>query len=78
MEVLRQKEVILNAAGVKIIIKENPLIVLILTPIMLRANKRNFSHDIVFIDSSRSCDQTNICVTFVFGAAKIGAVPLAY
>ena len=31
----------------------------------------------VFIDLSGSCDQTSTCVTFMFTANKIGAMPLA-
>lgn len=42
---------------------ENPLILIVITPIMLRTNKRNFAQEIVFIDSSGSCDQTNTSAT---------------
>ncbi|XP_050294326.1 uncharacterized protein LOC126734669 [Anthonomus grandis grandis] len=77
LDVLRQKEESLSQAGLKLILKENPLIIIVLTPIMLRAHRRDYSHDIVFIDSSGSCDQTNISITFLFAASKIGAVPLA-
>lgn len=61
----------------KIISMENPLVFIILTPIMLRTHKHDFSHEIVFVDSSGSCDQTSSCVTFLFTASKIGALPLA-
>ncbi|KFM77284.1 hypothetical protein X975_13371, partial [Stegodyphus mimosarum] len=58
-------------------IKENPLITVIVTPIMQRAHDKPFSGDIVFVNTSGSCDQTNTCVTFMFTATKIGAIPLA-
>ncbi|KFM83160.1 hypothetical protein X975_10119, partial [Stegodyphus mimosarum] len=54
-------------------IKENPLITVIVTPIMQRAHDKPFSGDIVFVNTSGSCDQTNTCVTFMFTATKIGA-----
>lgn len=43
----------------------------------MRAHQQSFSSEIVFVDSSGSCDQTNTCVTFMFTASKIGAIPLA-
>ncbi|KAJ8938235.1 hypothetical protein NQ314_011564 [Rhamnusium bicolor] len=63
--------------GVEVIIKEHPLIIVILTPIIKRAHEQSFSKDIVFVDSSGSCDQMNTCVTFMYAASKIGAIPLA-
>ncbi|KAK9700600.1 hypothetical protein QE152_g31136 [Popillia japonica] len=35
-----------------------------------------FSSEVVFVDSSSSCDQAGSSVTFFFGASKIGRVPL--
>lgn len=43
---------------------------------MRRAHGFSFSKDIVFVDSSSSCDQGNSTVTFFFGASKIGGIPL--
>lgn len=78
LNVLQKKSVQYKESGMaKITIRENPLIVVILTPIMLRAHKEWFSNEVVFVDSSGSCDQTNTCVTFMFSASKIGAIPLA-
>lgn len=33
--------------------------------------------EMVFIDSSGSCDQNNTCVTFIFAATKVGALPVS-
>lgn len=35
-----------------------------------------FAKEIVFVDSSGSCDQTNSVVTFLFGSSKVGSIPL--
>ncbi|XP_050295894.1 uncharacterized protein LOC126735849 isoform X2 [Anthonomus grandis grandis] len=43
---------------------------------MLRAHELSFSIYIMFVDSSGSCDQSGSIVTFLFGASKIGGVPL--
>lgn len=32
--------------------------------------------EMVFMDTSGSCDQTNACVTFIFAATKIGPLPI--
>jgi len=45
-------------------IEENPLTIAIVTPIMKRAHRYSFSKDIVFVDSSSSCDQGNSTITF--------------
>ena len=56
-------------------IEENPLTIAIVTPIMKRAHSYSFSKDIVFVDSSSSCDQGNSTITFFFGASKVGGIP---
>jgi hypothetical protein len=57
-------------------ISESPLGIAVVTPIMRRAHSFPFSRDIVFVDSSSSCDQGNSTVTFFFGASKVGGIPL--
>lgn len=44
---------------------------------MQRAHTLPFSKDIVFVDSTSSCDALNHCLTFVLTPCQIGAVPLA-
>lgn len=43
---------------------------------MRRAHEQMEAGEIVFVDSSASCDQNNSCVTFLFGSTKIGGIPL--
>ncbi|XP_031327708.1 uncharacterized protein LOC116158967 [Photinus pyralis] len=77
LAVLKKKRECYEEKNIKVIIQENPLIVVVLTPIMMRAHSQEFAHEMVFVDSSGSCDQTSTCVTFLFCATKIGAIPLA-
>ncbi|KAG0419677.1 hypothetical protein HPB47_003945 [Ixodes persulcatus] len=51
--------------------------VLVVTPIMRRAQALEAARDIVFIDSTSSCDTTKCTVTVVLVATMAGAVPLA-
>jgi hypothetical protein len=77
LAVLKKKKEEAAEQGVEICIKEDPLSVVIITPIMRRAHQQQFAEEIVFIDSSGSCDQTCSVLTFIFGATKVGGVPLA-
>lgn len=63
--------------GVKIFVEENPGIILVLTPVMIRAHEQKFSSEICFVDTTGSCDQMSTCVTFILTAHKIGGIPLA-
>lgn len=54
-----------------------PYSVIVSTPIMLRAQQLKASSEIIFIDSSSSCDTTQTAVTLMLTASKAGAVPLA-
>ncbi|CAI6376429.1 unnamed protein product [Macrosiphum euphorbiae] len=55
---------------------ENPLAILVVTPIMQRAHTLAFSKDIAFVDSTSSCDTQSHSVTFMLTSCGIGAVPL--
>lgn len=44
---------------------------------MQRVFTKGLADEIVFIDTSGSCDQSNTCVTFIFAASHIGALPVA-
>lgn len=77
IEVLKQKKQELLHLGVQIYITEKPMIVVIITPIMKRAFLEGYAEEIIFIDSSGSCDEASTCVTFMFVVTKAGAVPLA-
>jgi len=58
-------------------VQENPFCICIVTPVMRKAHGLPLSRDIVFVDSSGSCDQGGSCVTFFFGVTKVGGIPLA-
>lgn len=77
VEVLRSKQAAYAEKGVTLHVEEDPFIVVLLTPIMKRAHEQDFAGEIVFVDSSGSCDQGDSSVTFMFGASKVGGVPLA-
>jgi hypothetical protein len=47
----------LEDKGVKLVIEENPPLVAIVTPLMARAHKLKSAGEIVFVDSTGSCDQ---------------------
>lgn len=38
---------------------------------------KGLADEIVFIDTSGSCDQSNTYVTFIFAASNISALPVA-
>jgi len=50
--------------------------VLIVTPIMKRAHSLPEASEIIFTDSTASCDAENTVVSIVLTATKGGAVPL--
>ncbi|KAH7932175.1 hypothetical protein HPB51_029488 [Rhipicephalus microplus] len=51
--------------------------VFVVTPIMRRAHNLELAREIVFVDSTASCDTTKCTVTVVLTATKACAVPLA-
>lgn len=74
--VLKNKKIEYEAIGIEMLIDEEKQNVAIITPIMRRFHAMDFSKDIIFVDSSGSCDQTNTVVTFFFGSSKIGGIPM--
>ncbi|XP_075737178.1 uncharacterized protein LOC142776763 [Rhipicephalus microplus] len=50
--------------------------VVVVTPIMRRAHNLELAREIVFVDSTASCDTTKCTVTVVLTATKAGAVSL--
>lgn len=77
IERLEKKQVSLKEKGVDIVLNKDPLVVVIITPIMKRAHQQQFASEICFIDSSASCDQTSTSITFILSATKVGGIPLA-
>lgn len=76
IEVLKRKKLDFSKINVELFIKEDPTTCVIITPIMQRVFEDGLVDEMVFIDTSGSCDQTNACVTFLFAATKIGALPV--
>jgi len=74
--VLKNKKIEYEAIGIQMLIDDEKQNVAIITPIMRRFHGMDFSKDIIFVDSSGSCDQTNTVVTFFFGSSKIGGIPM--
>lgn len=50
---------------------------LVVTPIMRRAHSLDSSSDIIFVNSTSSCDATKIAAIVLLTATKAGAVPTA-
>jgi len=64
--------------GTEIIINQNkPWCVLVVTGVMTRAQSLPTADELVFIDSSSSCDATQSTVTTVLVASTAGAIPVA-
>jgi len=58
--------------------QEDPFAITIITLIMQLAHSLNYAYDIVFVDSTASCDSQGHSVTFfMLTACGKGAVPLA-
>lgn len=56
--------------------EETPWVVLVATPIMKRTQLLNASKEIIFCDSSSSCDTLETTITILLTATKAGAVPI--
>lgn len=50
--------------------------VLIMTALMIRAHNLPSAKEVVFVDSTGSCDFENHCITFMLTDSPAGAVPL--
>lgn len=76
-EILEGKIHTLKNKGFEISLKQNPRIIVIITPIMKRVFLSSVYEDMIFVDTTSSCDQTSSSVTLVFTSHKIGGLPLA-
>lgn len=66
-----------NEKGIKLFIAEDPFSIVICTPLMQRAHNLPYSKDMVFVDSTASCNPRNHSITFMLIPCSIGTVPLA-
>lgn len=57
--------------------EDNCWAVLVTTPIMRRAQNLTSAQEIIFVDSTASCDSTRSTATVLLTATKAGAVPIA-
>lgn len=57
--------------------EESNWVVLVATPIMKRAQLLSSSKEIIFCDSSSSCDTLETTITVILTVTKAGAVPIA-
>jgi len=65
-------------AGTHIFIQnQKPWSVLLVSEVMARAHSLSIADELIFIDSSSSCDATHSTITAVLVASKSGAIPLA-
>ena len=76
-QVLRDKIAAYSDMGCHVLVAENPLSVVVVTPIMSRAHTLQQSSGICFVDTTASCDSQNLSVTFMLAPCAAGAVPLA-
>jgi len=65
-------------SGIDLYLKESyPWAVLLVTPIMKRTQAQPSSGEIIFIDSTSSCDSTQSTLTLMLTATCAGAIPIA-
>lgn len=63
--------------GISVYVNEDtPWVILVTTQIMKRAQLLSTSREIIFCDSSSSCDTLETMITILLTATKAGAVPL--
>ena len=77
IEVLKQKQKDFESKGISVVVTESPFTIVVVTPIMRRVHEQAFSGEIVFVDSSGSCDQMSTNITLMFCSSKVRALPLA-
>ncbi|CAL1289482.1 unnamed protein product, partial [Larinioides sclopetarius] len=76
LEKLKEKITIYTKVNVTVAFKENPFAVAVLTPKMKRAHSLKTSEEIIFVDSTSSCDAENHTITFMLTPCSAGAVPV--
>lgn len=71
-----ERKALYEKEGVKIFFKTDPLCVLVLTPLAQRAHTLPMAKEIVFSDTTSSCDAGHHAVTFLHTPCAAGAAPL--
>ncbi|KAE8741649.1 hypothetical protein FOCC_FOCC012852 [Frankliniella occidentalis] len=76
-ETLKNKIELYKQKGVTVVVKEeSPWAILVVTPVMRRTHDLFWAKNIVFVDTSSSCDSTSTNVTLMLTATKAGAIPM--
>ncbi|CAG5043458.1 unnamed protein product [Parnassius apollo] len=75
-EIMRGKIESLIEKGYTILSKPYPRIIVIITPIKKRVFLSTAYENMIFVDTTSSCDQTSSAITLVFTSHKIGGLPL--
>lgn len=73
---LKEKLSEYDEQGISIFFSEEPMCVLILTPLMKRAHGLPMASEIVFVDTTSSCDPGQHSVTFLLTPCAAGSAPL--
>ncbi|GBN11769.1 hypothetical protein AVEN_272704-1 [Araneus ventricosus] len=75
LEKLKEKMAAHTKINATVAFKENPFAVAVITPIMKGAHSLKTSEEIIFVDSTSSCDAENHTITFMLTPCAAGAVP---
>ncbi|GFY31643.1 SWIM-type domain-containing protein [Trichonephila clavipes] len=75
---LKEKVLFYESIGTTVKVHEDHLwAVLLVTPLMKRNHHLFSSKEIIFIDSTSSCEASSSTITILLSATKVGALPLA-
>ncbi|GFY19477.1 SWIM-type domain-containing protein [Trichonephila clavipes] len=75
---LKEKVLFYESIGTTVKVHEDHLwAVLLVTPLMKRNHHLFSSKEIIFIDSTSSCESSSSTITILLSATKVGALPLA-
>src|SRR6218665_962028 len=77
MRCLNDKVEAYNSIGCQVVFRRYPLVVIIITPVMRRAQQLSDASGLCFVDSTASCDANNHSIMFLLTTCGAGAVPLA-
>ncbi|KAE8741224.1 hypothetical protein FOCC_FOCC013258 [Frankliniella occidentalis] len=76
-ETLKSKIELYKQKGVTVVVQEeSPWAILVVTPVMRRTHDLFWAKNIVFADTSSSCDSTSTNVTLMLTSTKAGAIPM--
>lgn len=73
---MKRKVTAYEEMGVMVSVQDSPMTICIVTPIMKRAHSNKFAGEIIFVDSTASCDESGATITFFIAGTKIGGIPL--